>query len=221
MPDHSKPFQIEANTSKYASGAVLTQCDANGDQHPIAFILKTFSLTKRNYEIYDRELLAIIRVLEEWRHYIQGSPHTTTILSNHKNLMYYREARKLNHRQARWSLYLSEFDIKLVHTLGTKMVLSDTLSRQLDLCPENDNDNKDVVVLPESLFINLIDVNLQQQITDASELDADTAKVLKALLGGGPTTFRNDLAEWTTENFNGKKVLFYKGKNYIPKNLSL
>ena len=126
MPDHSKPFQIKANTSKYASGAVLTQCDANGDRHPVAFISKTFSPTERNYEIYDQELLAIIRALEEWQHYIQGSPHTTTILSDHKYLTYYREARKLNCRQARWSLYLSEFDIKLVHTPGTKMVLSDT-----------------------------------------------------------------------------------------------
>ena len=101
------------------------------------------------------------------------------------------------------------------------MVLSDALSRRLDLCPENDNNNKDVVVLPESLFMNLIDVDLQQQIADASELDANAAEVLKALLGGGPTAFWNNLAEWTMENFNGKKILFYKGKNYIPKNLSL
>ena len=52
--------------------------------------------TERNYEIYDRELLAIIRALEEWRHYIQGSPHTMIVFSDHKNLMYVREARKLN-----------------------------------------------------------------------------------------------------------------------------
>ena len=96
MPDHTKPFQIECDTSKYATGAVLTQLDLNGDRHPCAYISKTFSPTKRNYEIYDRELLAIIRALEEWWHYIQGSPHTTTILSDHKNLTYYREARKLN-----------------------------------------------------------------------------------------------------------------------------
>ena len=83
MPDHSRPFQIEADASKYASGAVLTQTDVNGDRHPVAFISKTFSPTERNYEIYDRELLAIIRALEEWRHYIQGSPHTTIILSDH------------------------------------------------------------------------------------------------------------------------------------------
>ena len=129
MPDHTKPFQIECNTSKYTSGAILTQLDSNGDRHPCAFISKTFSPTERNYEIYDHKLLAIIQALEEWRHYIQGSRHTTTILSDHKNLTYYREARKLNRRQARWSLYLSEFNVKLVHTPGSKMIQSDTLSR--------------------------------------------------------------------------------------------
>ena len=60
MPDHNKPFQIECDASKYASGAVLTHLDTNGDRHPCAFISKTFSPTERNYEIYDWELLAII-----------------------------------------------------------------------------------------------------------------------------------------------------------------
>ena len=101
------------------------------------------------------------------------------------------------------------------------MVLSDALSQRPDLCPENDNNNEDVVILPEDLFMNLMDVDLQQWIANASELDANAADVLKALLGGGPTAFQNDLAEWTTEDFKGKKVLFYKGKNYIPGNLSL
>ena len=96
LPDQTKPFQIECDASKYASGAVLTQLDSNGDRHPCAFISKTFSPAERNYEIYDRELLAIIRALEEWRHYIQGSPHTTIVFSDHKNLTYFREAQKLN-----------------------------------------------------------------------------------------------------------------------------
>ena len=128
MLDHTKPFQIECDALKYMSGAVLMQLDSNGDRHPCAFILKTFSPTERNYKIYDWELLAIIQALEEWRHYIQGSPHTTVIFSDHKNLTYYREARKLNRRQARWSLYLSEFNVKLTHILGSKMIQSDALS---------------------------------------------------------------------------------------------
>ena len=100
MPDQTKPFQIECDASKYASGVVLTQLDSNGDRHPCVFISKTFSPAERNYEIYDRELLAIIRALEEWRHYIQGSPHTMIVFSDHKNLTYFQEARKLNRRQA-------------------------------------------------------------------------------------------------------------------------
>ena len=128
MPDHTKPFQIKTDASKYATGAVLTQLNSNRDRHPISFISKTLSPAERNYEIYDRELLAIIRALEEWRHYIQGSTHTSIILSDHKNLTYYREAKKLTRQQARWSLYLLEFDVKLVHTPGSKMVQSDTLS---------------------------------------------------------------------------------------------
>ena len=59
MPDQTRPFQIEWDASKYASGAVLTQQDNNGDRHPVAFLSKTFSETERNYKIYDRELLAI------------------------------------------------------------------------------------------------------------------------------------------------------------------
>ena len=90
---------------------------------------KTFTDTERKYEIYDRELLEIIQALKEWRHYIQGSGHTTIVFSDHKNLTYFRMAQKLNDRQARWSLYLSEFDIKLIHLPGSKMIQSDALSQ--------------------------------------------------------------------------------------------
>src|SRR5271163_3590878 len=154
MPDQSRPFQIEADTSKYATGAVLTQTDSNGDRHPVAFISKTLSPTKRNYEIYDRELLSIIRALEYWHHYIHGSGFTTEVLSDHKNLTYVRKAQKLNQRQARWSLYLSEFDLKLTHTAGTKMGQSDALSRRTDHCPDEDHDNEDIIMLENDLFVN-------------------------------------------------------------------
>jgi len=43
MPDHSQPFQIKTDASKYATGAVLSQLDSNGDRHPVAFYSKTFS----------------------------------------------------------------------------------------------------------------------------------------------------------------------------------
>ena len=221
MPDRTKPFQIECDASKYASGAVLTQLDVNGDRHPCAFISKTFSPTERNYDIYDRELLAIIRALEEWRHYIQGSPHATTILSDHKNLTYYREAKKLSRRQARWALYLSEFDVKLVHTPGTKMIQSDALSRRPDFIPDEDTDNENIVMLPDHLFINLIDLDLQNRIATCTDLDKDATDALSLLIEQNPTTTRNELLDWTLEKHNGQHVLFYKGKNYIPRDDNL
>lgn len=221
MPDQTKPFQIECDASKYASGAVLTQLDSNGDRHPCAFISKTFSPTERNYEIYDRELLAIIRALEEWRHYLQGSPHTTTVFSDHKNLTFYREARKLNRRQARWSLYLSEFDVKLIHLPGNKMVQSDALSRRPDFTPAEDNDNEDVVMLPEEMFINLVDLDLQRRILECNSFDSDATEAIKMLLESDSNTVRSELEDWTLEEVDNKKVLFYKGKNYIPQDSDL
>ena len=168
-----------------------------------------FSPAERNYEIYDQELLAIIRALEEWRHYIQGSPHTTIVFSDHKNLTYFREARKLNRRQARWSLYLSEFNVKLVHIAGMKIVQSDTLSRRPDFTPEEDTDNENITMLPDELFISLIDTELQEQILTCEKLDSDAMEALKVLLEEGPTTIRNQLPDWTVERVEGKQVLYY------------
>ena len=206
MPDHTKPFQIECDASKYVTGAVLTQLDSNGDRHLCAFISKMFSPTELNYEIYDRELLAIIWALEEWRHYIQVSSRTTTILSDHRNLMYYRDAQKLNWRQARWSLYLSEFDIKLVLMAGTKMIQSDNLSRRPDYVPDNDTDNEDIMMLPDNLFIGLIDVDLQNQITESNDMDKDAMEALATLLNQENTTLINNAKDWTTEKFNDKNI---------------
>jgi hypothetical protein len=96
MPDPEKPFTIESNALKFASGAVLRQQDINGDWHPCGYILHSFNQTEQNYEIYNRELFGIIRVLKAWRHYLQGSRHPVTILSDHKNLTYFCMAQKLN-----------------------------------------------------------------------------------------------------------------------------
>jgi RNase H-like domain found in reverse transcriptase/Reverse transcriptase (RNA-dependent DNA polymerase) len=195
MPDQLKPFQIESNASKVATGMVLTQLDSNGNQHPVAFLSKTFSETKRKYEIYDWELLGIIRALKEWRHYIQGSGHTTIVYSDHKNLTYFRTAQKLNDQQARWSLYLSGFDLKLIHLPGTKMVQSDALSRRPDYGTEEWMEEEDKVVLPDNLFINLLDAELQERILNGKELDLDVKNAIETLMEEGPINLKNDLQD--------------------------
>jgi RNase H-like domain found in reverse transcriptase/Integrase zinc binding domain/Integrase core domain len=220
MPDHSKPFQIESDTSKYASGAVLTQMDINGDRHLVAFLLKTFTDTERRYEIYDRELLGIVRALKEWRHYIQGSGHTTLIHMDHWNLTYFQKAQKLSDRQARWSLFLSEFDIILQHLPGNKMILSDALSRRLDHCPKED-ETKEETLLPDDLFLNLLDINLRDRITKNKDYDFDVTRAIELLQEEGPTSIQNDLEDWKIEEVDDQKTIFYKGKQYIPKDQEL
>jgi hypothetical protein len=221
MPDQSKPFQIESDASKVATGTVLTQLDLNGDWHPVAFLSKTFSETERKYEIYDQELLGIIQALKKWRHYIQGSGHTTIVYSDHKNLTYFQTAQKLNDRQARWSLYLSGFDLKLIHLSGTKMVQSDTLSRWPDYGMDKWMEEEDKVVLPDNLFINLLDAELQERILNGKKLDLDIKNTIETLMKEGPTSLRNNLEDWKIEEIDGQKTIFFKGKNYIPKDLEL
>ena len=116
--DHARSYKTIPNWMWRVQIRVRSSVDPIGFEwgpSPMCVYFEFFSPMERNYENYDWELLAIIRALEEWQHYIQGSPHTMTILSDHKNLTYYQEARKLNRRQARWSLYLSEFNIKTLN----------------------------------------------------------------------------------------------------------
>jgi hypothetical protein len=73
----------------------------------------------------------------------------------------------------------------LVHIPGKKNIQADSLSRQPDLCPQ-EIDNEDVIVLPEHLFVNLINMELQNKIANAKNMDYDTVKVIKELFKKGP-----------------------------------
>jgi hypothetical protein len=90
MPDHLKPFQIKVDSLLFATGGILTQMDTNGDRHPCTYLSKSLMKEQRNYDTGDRELLAIVRALKEWRHYIQGSGHTMIVLSDHDNLQHFK-----------------------------------------------------------------------------------------------------------------------------------
>jgi len=81
----------------------------------VAFYSKSLSPVERNYEIHDKEMLAIIHALEEWRHFLERARHLVEIWMDHKNLKYFMMAKKLNHCQAHWFLYLAQFNFKLIH----------------------------------------------------------------------------------------------------------
>lgn len=115
MPDPLKQYLVEVDASDFAHGGVLSQRGPDGLWHPVAYLSKALSDAERNYDIYDKELLAIVRALEIWRHYLEGSPEVIEIWTDHKNLEYFKKAQKLSRRQARWTLFLTRFDFTLIH----------------------------------------------------------------------------------------------------------
>jgi hypothetical protein len=97
-PDLDKPFMLECDASLAATAAVLRQQDANRNWHPVTYLSQMFNLAERNYEIYNRELLAIVQALEQWRHYLEGTGKQVQVLTDYKNLTYFRSPCRLNHR---------------------------------------------------------------------------------------------------------------------------
>ena len=81
--------------------------------HPVAFFSKSLDVHERNYEIYDKELLAVIQRLEEYRHHLEGYPHKVEIWSDYQNLTFFRTAQKLTRRQAKWALFMTRFECTL------------------------------------------------------------------------------------------------------------
>lgn len=128
QPDASKPFRVECDTSGFAIGGILSQ-EQEGRWHPCAYLSASMTEAEHNYDVHDHELLAIMKTFEAWRHYLAGSPHKIDVWSDHRNLEYFRTARKLNRRQARWSAELQDYDFQITHKAGTTQIKSDTLSR--------------------------------------------------------------------------------------------
>jgi len=95
-PNPTKPFEIFANASNHVTGAVLTQKDDNGVQHPCFFYSKPLSPVEKQYHTLEQEFLAIIQAIQEWRHYINGAPEETIIWTDHNNIIHWTNPAKLS-----------------------------------------------------------------------------------------------------------------------------
>ncbi|GLB43872.1 putative retrotransposable element tf2 155 kda protein type 1-like [Lyophyllum shimeji] len=224
FPDDDRPFRVEADSSDFATGAVLSQQSPEDEKwHPVAFYSKSLNAVERNYEIHDKEMLAIIRALEEWRHFLEGAQHKVDIYADHKNLQYFLTAKKLNRRQARWSLYLANFDFVLHHRPGRSMGKPDALSRRADH-GDGSADNADIVLLKPEFFA----VRALQGLIAAGEED----KILQDIRQGNCEGAQEDVvakaaaalksarsgvrsvrsAEWSED----QGILMFRGRIYVP-----
>ncbi|KAK3548372.1 hypothetical protein QTP70_011698 [Hemibagrus guttatus] len=153
-PDPDKPFIVEVDASTTGVGMVLSQQQGNPSRHhPCAFFSRKLNLAERNYDISNRELLAVKLALEEWRHWLEGAKHPFLVLTDHKNLEYLRAAKRLNPRQACWALFFTRFDFIISYRPGSKNTKADALSRMF--APE-ENPETPEPILPERIIVSPI-----------------------------------------------------------------
>jgi len=99
-PDLDKEMRVEVDVSDYATGGVLSMKCEDKRWRPVAYISKSLSDTEKNYEIHNKEMLAVIRCLEVWRHFLEGARIKFEVWTDHKNLEYFMSSQKLNRCQA-------------------------------------------------------------------------------------------------------------------------
>jgi hypothetical protein len=226
LPDHDKPFRLITDASDFATGAILEQPDALNRWHPVAYHSKSLQPAERNYEIHDKELLAIVRALEIFRHYLEGRDDTIEVWSDHGNLVYFFTKQKLTRRQARWALFLSRFKFIIIHKPGTQNK-SDALSRRPDHKEGMALEEEERILLDTKFFAIravrptavtvLGDTTLRQQIKSSQEYDKEVSQALETILKNGPRSLTKGLEEWNLED----GIILYRGQVYVPKDDTL
>ena len=104
----------------------------------IAFHSRTFTAPELNYDVHDKKLLAIFKAFKIWRHYLEGSASPIDVVTDHKNLKYFSTTKVLTRRQARWSEYLSQFNLVIRFRPGRLGTKPDALTRRWDIYPKGE-----------------------------------------------------------------------------------
>ncbi|KAJ1036756.1 hypothetical protein NDA10_006189 [Ustilago hordei] len=150
--DYHLPTRLETDASDFAIAGVLKQ-EHEGRWHPVAFYSRKMSSAEKNYEIHDKELLAVVACLTQWRHMLAGLPNQLVILTDHEALKYFKSQRRITGRQARWAILLADFDFILQYRPGDKGGEPDALTRRTDMQPAGEEQDHNVrQLLPPRVF---------------------------------------------------------------------
>ncbi|SNX84871.1 uncharacterized protein MEPE_03580 [Melanopsichium pennsylvanicum] len=200
---------VETDASDAVVAAVLSQwhpqpgADASAEPnsrshtlHPVAYWSRKMIPAERNYEIHDKELLAIVDACGAWRHYLHGLTRPFLIYTDHQALQYFQTKRQLNRRQARWQADLAEFNFVLHYRPGKEAVRPDALSRRHDLFPDGpsrpDPANQ-ATLLPANLFARAAGVH------SSDPLPTEWIETLRKAANLPPNVAVRDGVPYTTE----------------------
>lgn len=227
-PNPAKRYIVETDASNYAYGAILSQNQADSKEHPVAFLSKSLSPAEMNYNIYDKEMLAVVKALEYWRTYLQGTEEPFKIIMDHSNLQYFRDLKITNQRQARWADLLTHYNYTIGYRPGIKSGKPDALLRRSDLRSE-EGDNKDnknpQLIFNEEAFASIAvlyvsDAQLVDLIKDALGEDQDLKAIL-AFFNADPTSAPREIQK-ATKDFTFKDgILYHLGKINVPNNTDI
>jgi len=126
---------VETDTSDIALGCVLSQYQGS-PLHPLAFHSPQLNSVERNYEIHDKELLAIMEAFKEWKRYLWGEEEPVMVYTDHQNLQSFLTKKVWNQQQIRWAQELTNYNFKIVYRPGRIGGKPDTLSRRPEYRPE-------------------------------------------------------------------------------------
>ena len=172
--DPAKQSYVECDASDTCTGGILSQQDADGQLRPVAFFSCSMSPAERNYAIYDKELLAIVRSFEAWRPELAGTEpdKPVKILTDHKALEYFQTTKQLTGRQARWAETLSGYNFIITYRPGAQNGKADALTRRDTQAKRSEGDpNRNQVLLPPELFVPEHDRIVAPVALDASWVD--------------------------------------------------
>jgi len=175
IPD--SPIIVETDASDYAIAAILSIILPNGEIHPVAFSSRTLSASELNYDTHDKELLAIFDAFKKWRHYLEGSGSPIDVVMDHKNLEYFSTTKLLTRRQARWSEFLSQFNLTICFRPGQLRTKPDALTRRWDVYPK-EGDSDYAKVNPQ----NLRPVFTQEQLASSIRASYYSEPILRAVV---------------------------------------
>jgi hypothetical protein len=197
-----------------------------GEMHPCGFISHTLTPPERNYQIYDRELLAVVRAIETWRYLLLGLPHPVIIHCDHKNLGFYKQTNQVTPQQAQWLSLLQPYDLLWEYIPGPKLIQADTLSRRPDhVDSDKDNDEEYYILIPperiidssrQTTQIRAIFNELANEIKQRTKQDR-FAMLIKMNLAEGKTPIKSSLLDWIESD----GVIRYQGKVYVPEDNNL